>query len=213
MKRGSRLAPVVVLALLAAFFFRQRRRPIMHPPPLTFLFENPLAEVFVGTDLLLRRLEVAPGMRVLDAGCGPGRLTLPLAEAVGPEGEVVALDGQPAMLQKLEERLERRGIRNVRPLRAALGEGELAEGDFDRIVLPLVLGEVRHRRAAVRELHAALKPHGTLSITEAFGDPDYRRPATVRREFEEAGFVLVERLGSFPAYTLNFKKRGAKLRP
>ena len=209
MRRSARFALVGAAALLAAFILRQRRRPIMHPPPLTFLFENPLAEAFVGTDLLVRRLGVAPGMRVLDAGCGPGRLTLPLAEAVGEEGEVVAVDGQPAMLLKLEERLKRRDIRNVKPLRATLAEGELAEGDFDRIALSMVLGEARDRRAALRELHAALKPDGRLSVTEVFGDPDYRGPATVRREVEAAGFVLAERFGRFPAYTLNFKRRGA----
>ena len=184
----------------------------MHPPPLTFLFENPIAEVFVGAELLIGRLKLTPGMRVLDAGCGPGRLTVPLARAVGDEGEVVALDGQPAMLRKLEERLKERGITNVRPVLARLGEGELTEGRFDRILLPMVLGEVRDRRAAMRELHAALRPGGILSVTEVFGDPDYRRAGTVLRE--AAGFRLVERFGGFPAYTLNLEKVGTpKSRP
>lgn len=196
------------LLLVAILFYRQRRRPILHPPPLTFLFENPIAEAFVGKELLIQRLSPAPGMRVLDAGCGPGRLTIPLAGAVGPDGEVVALDGQPAMLAKLEGRLRERGVTNVSPLLARLGEGELARGGFDRILLPMVLGEVRDRRAAMRELHAALATEGVLSITEVFGDPDYRRPATVRREAEEAGFRLVRRFGRFPAYTLNFEKVG-----
>lgn len=206
MRKIARFVLVGGAALLAVLFLRQRRRPIMHPPTLAFLFENPLAGAFVGTDLLVRRLDLAPGMRVLDAGCGPGRLSLPLADAVGTDGEVVALDGQPAMLAKLTDRLEKHGVANVRPLRATLGGGELAEGDFDRIVLPMVLGEVRDRRAAVRELYAALRPGGVLSVTEVFGDPDYRRPATVRREVEEAGFRLVGRFGGFPAYTLNFER-------
>ncbi|HZY65716.1 MAG TPA: hypothetical protein VFE21_07545 [Rubrobacteraceae bacterium] len=38
----------------------------------------------------------------MDAGCGPGPLTIPLAKAVEPTGEVVALDGQCA---KLEHRI------------------------------------------------------------------------------------------------------------
>ena len=64
----------------------------------------------------------------------------------------------------------------------------------------------RDREAAARELYAALKPGGILSVTEIFGDPDYRRPAPVRREVEPAGFELVERFGGFPAYTLNFRR-------
>jgi ubiquinone/menaquinone biosynthesis C-methylase UbiE len=192
--------------LMAAAFLRQRRRPIPHPPRLTVLFDNPLVGAFVGPGRLIEHLELAPGMRVLDAGCGPGRLTIPLARAVGPDGEVVALDGQHEMLEKLERRLEAEGITNVRALRAGLGEGALREGGFDRILLAMVLGEVRDRLAAVRELYAALRPGGVLSVTEIFGDPDYRRPATVRREVEAAGFKLMRRLGGFPAYTLNFER-------
>lgn len=193
--------------LLAALaFLRQRRRPIPHPPPLTFLFENPLVEFFVGREALVRRLWLAPGMRVLDAGCGPGRLTVPVARAVGPEGEVVALDGQRAMLEKLERRVAAEGLENVRTVLAGLGERELGERGFDRVLLAMVLGEVRDRATAVRELNAALKPGGILSITEVFGDPDYRRPATVRREVEPAGLRLVESFGGFPGYTLNFEK-------
>jgi SAM-dependent methyltransferase len=193
-------------ALAMAAFLRQRRHPIPHPPRLTFLFENPLVGAFVGSGRLIERLNVAPGMRVLDAGCGPGRLTIPLARAVGPAGEVVALDGQPEMLEKLGRRLEGEGITNVRPLRAGLGEGTLRGGGFDRAVLAMVLGEVRDRGEAVHELYAALEPGGVLSVTEIFGDPDYRRPSTVRREVESAGFRLVRRFGGFPAFTLNFER-------
>jgi ubiquinone/menaquinone biosynthesis C-methylase UbiE len=205
MKRALRYSVGAVALSAALAFFRQRRRPMAHPPRLTFLFENPLVGAFVGPERLLERLDLAPGMRVLDAGCGPGRLTVPLAKAVGPGGEVVALDGQREMLEKLETRLEAEDITNVRPLWSGLGEGALREDGFDRIVLAMVLGEVRDRGAALRELYAALRPGGVLSVTEIFGDPDYRRPVTIRREVEAAGFRLVRRFGGFPAYTLNFQ--------
>jgi ubiquinone/menaquinone biosynthesis C-methylase UbiE len=206
MKKTLRYSLAVVVLLGALALVRQRRRPMMHPPRLTFLFENSLVNAFVGSERLIRRLDLAPGMRVLDAGCGPGRLTIPLARAVGPDGEVVALDGQREMLGKLERRLEAEGIQNVRPVRAVLGEGALGEGGFDRVVLAMVLGEARDRRAAARELYAALRPGGVLSVTEIFGDPDHRRPATIRREVEAAGFRLARRFGGFPAFTLNFEK-------
>jgi ubiquinone/menaquinone biosynthesis C-methylase UbiE len=208
MKIGKTLQyPLATVALVVALaFLRQRRRPMAHPPRLTFLFENPLVGAFVGPERLVERLDLTSGMRVLDAGCGPGRLTIPLAKAVGPGGEVVALDGQRGMLEKLERRLKAEGITNVRALRAGLGEGLVREGGFDRVVLAMVLGEVRDRGAALRELYAALKPGGVLSVTEIFGDPDYRQPATVRREVEAAGFRLARRFGGFPAYTLNFER-------
>src|SRR5215208_234358 len=141
------LAAVALATVLA--FLRQRRHPIPHPPRLTSLFENPVVGAFVGPGRLIERLDLTPGMRVLDAGCGPGRLTIPLAKAVGPAGEIVALDGQPGMLAKLEDRLKAGGITNVRLLRASLGEGVLQERRFDRVVLATVLGDVRYRASAV----------------------------------------------------------------
>jgi SAM-dependent methyltransferase len=199
-------ALIGVVGLAIAGLVWQRRRPIPTPPQLTFLFENPLVEAFAGPELLVERLGLAPGMRVLDAGCGPGRLTIRLARAVEPGGEVVALDSQRAMLEKLERRLEAENITNVRTLEAGLGEEALSREAFDRVLLAFVLGEVRDREAAARELYAALKPGGILSVTEGFGDPDYRLPTSVRCEVEPAGFELVERFGGFPVYTLNFRR-------
>src|SRR5215211_6058145 len=145
-------ALIGIVGLAIAGFLRQRQRPIPTPPPLTFLFENSLVEAFAGSELLVERLGLAPSMQVLDAGCGPGRLTIPLARAVEPTGEVVALDSQLKMLEKLERRLEAESITNVRTLEADLAERALPREAFDRVLLAFVLGEVRDRGAAARAL-------------------------------------------------------------
>src|SRR4051794_41528939 len=60
---------------------------------------------------VLDRLELRGDERVLDAGCGTGRVTAALLERL-PHGEVVAVDGSPAMVQQARERLgARAGVR------------------------------------------------------------------------------------------------------
>lgn len=159
-----------------------------------------------GSGLLLDRAGVAQGMRVLDVGCGPGRLSLPAAERVGPDGWVVALDIQEAMLEKLRARAAERGIENIRIVHAGIGEGKIERGAFDRAFMVTVLGEVRDREAALKEVFTALKPGGILSITEMLPDPDYQPRQKVRRLAETAGFKLAESFGMLFAFTMNFTR-------
>jgi ubiquinone/menaquinone biosynthesis C-methylase UbiE len=56
------------------------------------------------------RPHVATGDTVVDLGCGPGFFTLPLAELVGPEGRVVAVDVQEGMLEIVRTRAEAAGL-------------------------------------------------------------------------------------------------------
>ena len=54
--------------------------------------------------VIVQRLDVHPGMTVLDFGCGPGRLAIPLGKVVGPQGEVVAVDIAAGMLDRAREK-------------------------------------------------------------------------------------------------------------
>src|SRR4051812_49646509 len=65
----------------------------------------------MGRDVL-DRLELRGDERVLDAGCGTGRVTAALVERL-PRGEVVAVDGSPPMVAEAQDRLgpAGRGVR------------------------------------------------------------------------------------------------------
>ncbi len=55
-------------------------------------------------------MHVQAGHRVLDVGCGPGIDTIPLAERVGPSGQVVGVDHDPAMIAAADQRAEQAGV-------------------------------------------------------------------------------------------------------
>jgi ubiquinone/menaquinone biosynthesis C-methylase UbiE len=145
-------------------------------------------------------------MKVLDLGCGPGRLTVPIAERLGRHGEVVAVDIQAGMLRRAEAKAQAARLTNVEFLQAAVGEGKLPHNQFDRAVLVTVLGEIVDREAALREVFDSLKPGGFLSVTETVLDPHFQSCGAVRRLTTAAGFVEKAFYGSRFAFTLNAEK-------
>ena len=176
------------------------------PSWLVPLLENPYFEAVAGAGTLLDRAGVAPGMTVLDAGCGPGRVTLPAAARVGPAGRVVALDLQPAMLAKVRARLEAEDVRHVELVQAGLGDGRLEQGRFDVALLVTVLGEIPDREAALAELRRALRPGGVLSVTEVLPDPHYQPLARVRALAVRAGLAERSLVRRRLSYTLNLER-------
>lgn len=163
-----------------------------------------------GSGMLLDRADVQPGMRLLDAGSGPGRLTIPAAERVGPSGEIVALDMQDGMLAHVRRRAAEGALANVRTLCGAVESSVVRANDgvgrFDRALLVAVLGEIPDRDGAMRALYMALTPGGLLSVTEIIPDPHFQTRGTVRRLAECAGFQFERTFGGPFAFTMNFRK-------
>lgn len=202
-------AAVVVAGLLAGSLWwraASRRRQLPCPAWLGWLLTNPYTSAIAGSATVLDRLMLEPGMRVLDVGSGPGRLTIPAAEWVGPAGEVVALDVQQAMLAQVRAAAAERGLTNIKTVLGSIESGVLAPLSFDRALLVTVLGEVPDREGALRSVHTALRPGGLLSLTEMLPDPHYQSRGTVRRLAEAVGFQHDRTYGTWLAFTMNFRK-------
>jgi SAM-dependent methyltransferase len=90
---------------------RERRRLALQAA-----ITNPL------TEQLLTRAGIAPGMNVVDFGCGVGDVTLIAARLVGRHGRVTAVDIDPEALATVEGRSRDLAISNVTPVRAAVDE-------------------------------------------------------------------------------------------
>jgi SAM-dependent methyltransferase len=114
------------------------------------------------TALLLARLGVTGGENVLEIGCGTGALTVPLAAAVGDHGHLVAVDISEPMLGVAHQRVEERGLRNVKLL---LGDAQVFEFEpaaFDLATSRMGVMFFANPTAAFRNIGGALKPGGRL---------------------------------------------------
>ena len=164
--------------------------PEPFPASKAWVLDNPLMRAMARG--LLRRLPIEPGMRVVDVGCGPGRLTIPVARMAGEQGEVLAVDLQPAMLAIVERHAAEEGLGNVRTLVAAAGGGALPAGRYDLALLSFVLGEIPpdRRRAAIQEVARALRPGAVLAVAEGIFDPHRQRREDVVALAEPEGLQL-----------------------
>jgi ubiquinone/menaquinone biosynthesis C-methylase UbiE len=167
------------------------------------LLENPYFQVVAGAELLMDRGGIGPGMSVLDAGCGPGRMTVPISRRVGDAGRVVAFDLQPRMLRRLQRRIADHGLANVETVLGKLGEGRLPAAAFDVVVLVTVLGEIPDKAGALAEIRDALRAGGVLSITEVLPDPHYQWLARVRALAAASGMHEQGLFTGWAGYTIN----------
>jgi SAM-dependent methyltransferase len=116
------------------------------------------------TALLLGRLGIAGGENVLEIGCGTGALTVPLAAAVGDHGRLVAVDISEPMLGVARQRVEERGLHNVKLL---LGDAQVFEFEpaaFDLATSRMGVMFFANPTAAFRNIAGALKPGGRLAF-------------------------------------------------
>jgi SAM-dependent methyltransferase len=203
------LLGLIILVILSGVIWRlaSRRHALPCPVWLRWFVEldNPFTKVNRSA-FIVQHLDLKPGMAVLDLGCGPGRVTIPIARQVGPSGEVIAMDIQQGMLDRARKKAQAAGLTNIRFLQAGAGEGTLGRNRFDRALLVTVLGEIPDRSGALREIFDALRPGGILSVTEIVFDPHFQRRSTVARLACTVGFRERAFFGNSIAYTLHLEK-------
>ncbi len=159
--------------------------------------------------VVLDRLELAGDARVLDAGCGSGRVTEQLLER-SPRCRVVALDASPAMIGAARRRLARFGDR-VEYLVADLGRPVPLDRPVDAVVSTATFHWVPDHAALFRSLATVLRPGGRLvaqfggagnigSVLRALagigdgwlGPARFETPEATRDRLAAAGFVAIE---------------------
>ena len=141
-------------------------------------------------DEVIALLGIRAGDRVADLGAGGGYFTFRLADAVGAEGRVYAVDVDEDMIRYLRRRAAKQGYANVEVLRAEPDHPGLPEGEID---LLFTCNTYHHLADRVRYFEAVLdvlEPAGRVAIIEYDSGDHATPPQTVLDEMSRAGYRL-----------------------
>ncbi|MGB3333516.1 MAG: methyltransferase domain-containing protein [Mycobacterium sp.] len=177
---------------------RQVRRVGDFPFPhqVAFLLDNPIHRRLVNPGGVVGQLALRGGERVLEIGPGPGIFSIEIARRL-TTGHLDLFDVQPQMLDKVKQKVEAAGCRNVQFHSGDASDGlPFPDNTFDLAFLASVLGEVPDKAACAVSLQHVIKPGGRLIFQEIFLDPDRLGVAELRALFEPRGFVLKSATGS-----------------
>ena len=109
---------------------------------------------------------LAPGLRLLDVGCGPGTITVDLAQRLAP-GEVVGFDVAAGVIERATALRDERGAVNCAFRVDDVYAIDQPDASFDIVHAHQVLQHLTDPVAALGEMHRVLKPGGLLAVRDA----------------------------------------------
>ena len=115
------------------------------------------------TAAMLDAAAIVPGAKVLDVAAGAGDQTLDIAQRVGAQGQVLATDISPGILERAAHKLQAAGWRNVRTLQADAQALGLVGANFDAAVCRLGLMFCASPLLALQSIQLALAPGARFS--------------------------------------------------
>lgn len=158
--------------------------------------DNPERAQSQSIEAFLEILRPRAGMAYADIGCGAGYFTLPVAERVGPNGMIYAVDLQVEMLQELEHRAKAIGLKNVVTVHSGEREIPLPSSCVDVVCLANVFHELEEPVFFLQEIRRILRPGGRFIVIDwkpietPVGPPLSERVSlqTLLATLQEAGF-------------------------
>lgn len=168
------------------------------------------------TDLLVKALQLKPGMVVADIGAGTGYLARRMAAAVTPGGKVFAVDVQPEMVNMLQSMVSKTGLKHVEPSLGTELEVRLPASSVDLAIMVDVYHELAFPYEVLASIIRALKPGGQLVFVE-YRAEDPQVPikalhkmseAQIKREAAVHPLVWERTVGTLPwQHLVVFRKR------
>jgi SAM-dependent methyltransferase len=108
---------------------------------------------------------ITTGMQVLDVGCGPGEVSLLVADLVGESGRVLGIDGSADMVTAAQARAQDAGLAQVSFMAADLRDLALDQR-FDALVGRFILMHLPEPESVLRRLLKWVRPGGVVVFQE-----------------------------------------------
>ena len=133
----------------------------------TFLLDNPLRRLLTRPKKFVSQY-VSRGDTVADLGCASGFFAIPMAEVVGPEGKVYAIDSDEKSIKKLNSKSSRLGHQNIHArVESAAQLDSIGDHSLDFVFANLVLCCMVDHAGAVSEIKRTLKSDGSAYMSVA----------------------------------------------
>jgi predicted methyltransferase len=161
---------------------------------------DPARDAWQQPTAVIQALHISPSASVADLGAGGGYFTFPLAEAVGPEGNVYAVDTEDESLRFIEKEATQRGgmLHQVKLILTTPNDPRLPARGVDLIFTCNTYHHLSDRVSYMQALARYLRPNGRIAIIDfkesswlgsLFGHATSKD--TVRQEMEAAGYRLI----------------------
>lgn len=183
---------------IGKFYFGREIAQVMGHQGIAWL-ERPEREQEERLTLLVDSLGLEPGMVVADIGAGSGVISAMIADRIGADGVVLAVDIQQEMLDALAERCKNTGITNIRPILGTVRDPKLDPASVDLAIMVDVYHEFDFPYEMLLKISQSLKPGGRVVFVEyRLEDPlipikrvHKMSEAQVKREAAQSEFELV----------------------
>jgi ubiquinone/menaquinone biosynthesis C-methylase UbiE len=150
----------------------------------------------------LQKLNLAPGMTVVDFGSGIGAYAIASAELVAPEDKVYAVEIQKDLLETIKKDAKAKDLHNIELIWGDIEQANgvsLPDGIADVVIISNVLFQTKSTYTLALEAKRLLKPGGKIMViewSESFGHlgpaPSDVVPAEeVKKTFGSAGLGFV----------------------
>lgn len=192
---------VAALAVASAGAQQRTRHGRLFPPEDLGLLEGPDRDAWQKPEQIMDALGIADGAAVADLGAGGGWFTIRLARRVGPNGRVYAEDIQPQMIESIQRRVEREGLKNVTLVHGTATDPRLPAAALDAVLIVETFSEMEDPVSLLKNVAKSLKPRGRVGIIEFKADGLGPGPTPEERVDErqvlaataQAGLVLLQR--------------------